>query len=117
MLDPGRDDVRGGVTAGRLGQADLEGLGAAEFLDAGFAEVHLVDLDPQLLDIDRLGEGHPDQLPADEIDAEVQPAIRGERERGRGRDQRQHQREVAPAHEVEVRVIGNELEQLHRREP
>ena len=58
-----------------------------------------------------------DHLAADEIDAEVEAAVDGEGERRDGRDQRQHQREIAPAHEVEVGVVGDELEQLHAIEP
>src|SRR4029079_13321085 len=94
-------------------QADLEGLGTSELLDARFAEVEAVDPATQLLDVNRLREGDADQLPADEIDAEVEPAIDREGDRDDRRQQRQGQRQVAPAHEVHVGVVGDELEQLH----
>ena len=58
--------------------------GAAEFLDAGLAELERVDPAAQLLDVDRLGEGRADHLAADEIDAEVEPAYADQRQAGDG---------------------------------
>jgi PAS domain S-box-containing protein len=79
----------------------------------GFAKVHRIDPAAQLLDVDRLREGHPDELPADKVDAEVEAAIDREGNRGHRHEQRQHEREIAPAHEVDVGVVGDELQQLH----
>src|SRR4029079_2435975 len=92
LLDPGRGDVGRGFAACRLGQTDLEGLRTAEFLDARLAEMKPVDAAAQLLDVDRLGEGYADQLSADEIDAEIEAAIKSEADRARSGYQRQDQR-------------------------
>ena len=109
-----RHDLVGGrLGPGRLGQPHLVGAVVAERLDARLADSKLRDPSPEIVDPDRLLEFYTDQLAADEIDAEVEAAIGGEGDGGDGGDQRQDQREIAPAHEVEVRVIGNELEELH----
>ena len=73
------------------------------------------DAAAQLLDVDRLGEGRADHLAADEIDAEVQAAHADQHQAGDGGDDRQDQRDVAPAHEVDVGVVGNEFQQEHGR--
>ena len=112
-LDLGHHHVRHGIGARRLGQADLVGAVIAKFGDRRLADCKRVHLAAQILDVDRLGEGHADHLPAGEIDAQVEPAIGGEAERQDRGDRRQHHRQVAPAHEVEVGMVGDEFEQLH----
>ena len=127
-LDPG---VSGGQEGADLGhhliggaigaigprQADLIAFAVPELLDVGVADLELGDPSTQLLDVDPLGEGHPDLLPADEIDAQVEAAIGDQRQACGGGNDRQDQRQIAPAHEVQVGIVGDQFEQLHCLNP
>ena len=105
--------VSGAYNADPAAVANLVGAVIPERLDACFTNAEPVDARAKVIDMHRLSELGPHDLAADEVDTEVQPAIGGEGDRRRGRDDREDQRQVAPAHEVEVCMIGDELYELH----
>ena len=105
--------VGGSFGPGRAREPDLIGPVVAERLDARFADAQPPDARPQIFDVHRLGELGAHDLAADEIDPEVQAAVGGVGERQDREQRRQNDREVAPPHEVDVRMVGDELQELH----
>ncbi len=101
------------LAAFRQRHADADDVGRAELLQVRLAVAEPVHPVAQLVELRRLAEGHADALAADEVDAEIEAAGEDQGDRRRGDQDRQDQREVAPFHEIDVGVVGDELQQLH----
>ena len=99
--------------AGLARKPHLIGAGVAQLLDTGFTEVERGDPAAQILNVDGLGKIGPHHLATDKIDAEVEAPDPDQSERRDGGEDRQDQREVAPPHEVDVGIVGDEFQQLH----
>src|SRR5690606_5336400 len=87
----------------------------AELLNDRLAEAKRANLFAQLGDRRLRGflVGDANHLAADEIDAEIEPAREHQRERGRYQQQADRVERHAPAQEVDVGVVGDQLEQFH----
>src|SRR5690606_9629316 len=110
-----------GIIVVALGQAHSNRylVGLAELLNAGFPVAELADLLAQFgyRRFAAFDERHADHLTADEIDAQVEPF---DPDQGNRRDHQQDADRVErhpPTQESDVRVVGDELEQLHGHVP
>jgi hypothetical protein len=84
-------------------------------LDAWLAKAEAAHFGAQIIERRRLGEGGADHLAAGEIDAEVQPLGREQADGGKHQERRDRDRDGAPAQEIEVGAVRNELQQAHMR--
>ena len=86
-----------------------------ELLDDRLAVTKAADLLAQLGDrrFGAFDERHADHLPADEVDAEVEALGRDQADRGRHQQQADDVERHPPAQELDVRVVGDELEEFH----
>lgn len=109
------DDGVGGALVGALlhRQADGDRPGIAELLERGVADAERIDHLANVIEIGRGREFLLDHQSAFEIDAEVEAAREGQPHAEQAQQQRQREGHLAQPDEIDVRIVGNELQEFH----
>jgi len=94
-------------------QADRQCARIADLLDRRLADAQPVDHLPHPVLVGRGGEAFLDHQAADKVDAHVEAAREDQADRQDRQRQRQAERPFAQADEVDVGIVGDELEEFH----